>query len=68
MRRPTTLVLTVVGVVLMIIGYFGSAPWGTSEVADADPAFVGAPLLFVLGIISIVAAVVLYEVLPDRRK
>ncbi len=66
MRRPITIGLVVVGFVLMLIGYFASAPWGSSSVADSDPVFAGAPLLFVLGIIAVVAAAILYELLPDQ--
>ena len=68
MRRTMTVGLIVLGFALMVIGYFASAPWGSSSVADADPAFTGAPLLFLLGIVAIVVAAVLYEVLPDRRR
>ncbi len=67
MRRTVTVSLIVVGFVLMVVGFFVSAPWGTSSVEDADPAFTGAPSLFVVGIVSVVAAAVLYELLPDRR-
>ena len=66
MRRTVTVALIVLGFVLMVIGYLASAPWGSSSVADADPAFSGAPILFLLGIVAIVAAAVLYEILPDR--
>jgi len=52
----------------MLIGFLTAAPWGSSSVADSNPAFLGAPLLFVLGIVSVVAAAVLYEVLPDKRR
>lgn len=68
MRRTVTVGLVVLGVALMLIGFFAAAPWGSSSVADSDPAIVGAPLLFLLGIVSVVAAAVLYEVLPDKRR
>jgi uncharacterized membrane protein YidH (DUF202 family) len=67
MRRTITVSLVVAGFVLMAIGFFVAAPWGTSSVADADPVFPGAPLLFVVGIIAVVAAAVLYELLPDKH-
>lgn len=67
MRRTITLSLVVAGFALMVIGFFVAAPWGTSSIEDADPAFTGAPLVFVVGIISVVAAAVLYELLPDRH-
>lgn len=68
MRRPITIGLVVIGFVLMLIGYLAAAPWGSSSAADSDPAFVGAPLLFVLGIVAVVFAAVLYELLPERPK
>jgi hypothetical protein len=67
MRRTVTLGLVLLGVVLMVIGYFGAAPWGSSSVSDSDPAFAGAPTLFLLGIASVVASAVVYEVLPGKR-
>ena len=68
MRRQMTVGLVLVGVVLMVVGYLSAAPWGASSVSDSNPAFVGAPMLFLLGVASIIAAVVLYEVLPSRRQ
>jgi uncharacterized BrkB/YihY/UPF0761 family membrane protein len=66
MRRVLTLLLVVFGLALMVVSYFSSAPWGANTVADSDPAFVGAPTLFIVGIISILAAAVVYELLPAR--
>jgi len=66
MRRNVTLLLVLVGLVLMVVGYFSSAPWGSSSVADSDPAFLGAPTLFILGIVAILAAAIFYELLPTR--
>ena len=68
MRRAITIGLVVAGFALMAIGLLGAAPWDTASVADSDPAFVGAPTLFLLGIVAIVGAAVLYEVLPDRDR
>ncbi len=68
MRRTVTVSLVVVGLALMLVGFLTAAPWGSSTVADSDPVIMGAPLLFVLGIVSVVAAAVLYEVLPDKRQ
>ncbi len=67
MRKAITIVLVVAGLALMVIGLLAAAPWGTSSVADSNPAFPGAPLLFVIGIILIVSSAVVYEILPDRR-
>ena len=68
MRRNITVGLVAVGLALMVIGFLTAAPWGSSTAADSDPVIVGAPLLFLLGIVSTVAAAVLYELLPDRRR
>lgn len=66
MRRVLTVLLVLFGLGLMVVSYFSSAPWGSSTVADSDPAFAGAPSLFVLGILSILAAALVYELLPTR--
>ena len=68
MRRNITVGLVVIGFALMLIGFLSAAPWGSSSVADSDPVFLGAPLLFLFGVVSVVAAAVLYELLPDRRR
>jgi len=54
------------GLGMMVIGYLSSAPWGAGSVADADPSFLGAPTLFIIGIVSILAAALVYELLPAR--
>jgi len=66
MRRIVTLLLVLAGLALMVVGYLSSAPWGSSSVADGDPVFLGAPMLFVLGIVLTLAAAVFYELLPSR--
>lgn len=66
MRRTVTLLLVLAGLALMVVGYLNSAPWGSSSVADGDPVFLGAPMLFVLGIVLTLAAAVFYELLPSR--
>lgn len=68
MRKRMTVGLVSVGLLLMVVGFLGAAPWGASSVSDSNPAIVGAPLLFLLGIASIVAAVVVYEILPNKRQ
>jgi uncharacterized BrkB/YihY/UPF0761 family membrane protein len=67
MRRTVTVALVVAGLALMAFGYLMSAPWGSSAVADSDPRMVGAPVFFLLGLASAVAAAVLYEVLPTAK-
>jgi Kef-type K+ transport system membrane component KefB len=59
--------MVVVGLILMVIGYLGAAPWGADNVANSDPRFAFAPLVFVLGIVTIFSAAIVYEVLPDRH-
>ena len=66
MRRTVTLALVLIGIASMVFGYTMSAPWGASSVGDSNPSFVGAPALFVLGIMLLLAAAVVYEVLPER--
>ena len=68
MRRTVTVGMILLGFVLMVIGFLAAAPWGSSSVSDSNPAIVGAPILFLLGIASIVVAAILYEVLPDKRR
>lgn len=68
MRRTLTLTLVIVGFALMVFGFLGAAPWGSAAVTDSDPRIIGAPVLFLLGVVSVVAAAVLYEVLPDKRR
>ena len=68
MRRTVTVGLVLLGFVLLVIGFLAAAPWGSSSVSDSNPTITGAPILFLLGIVSIVAAAVLYEVLPDKRR
>ncbi|MCL1693669.1 MAG: hypothetical protein M3096_08305 [Actinomycetia bacterium] len=65
MRRIGTIVLISGGIVLLLFGYLMSAPWGSLRVADSDPVFVGAPIFFILGIISMLSSAVFYELLPD---
>ncbi len=66
MRSTVTRLLVVAGLALMLIGYLLAAPWGASSVADADPVIVGAPVLFSLGIVSILASALFYELWPER--
>ena len=66
MRRVLTVLFVLFGLGLMTVSYFSSAPWGSNTVADSDPAFVGAPTLFVIGIISVLLAALVYELLPTR--
>ncbi len=66
MRRILTWLLVLVGLGLMVVGYMSSAPWGANSVADSDPAFVGAPSLFLVGIVTVLLSALVYELLPAR--
>jgi uncharacterized BrkB/YihY/UPF0761 family membrane protein len=66
MRRILTLLLIFIGLGLMVIGYMFAAPWGANTAADSDPAFLGAPSLFLIGIVTVLAAALVYELLPAR--
>ena len=68
MRKRLTIGLIIGGFVLMFVGFVIAAPWGSSAVADSDPRVIGAPIVFLLGIATVLAAAILYEVLPDRRE
>ena len=68
MRRTLTVGMIVGGVLLMLIGYLGAAPWGADTVANSDPAFIFAPGVFVIGVIVAFSAALVYELLPDRRE
>ena len=67
MRSIVTWALIIVGLALAVVGYLLAAPWGASSVADSDPVVVGAPLIFILGIVAILGAGVFYELLPSRE-
>ncbi|MFV1961199.1 MAG: hypothetical protein ACC658_05135 [Acidimicrobiia bacterium] len=66
MRRILTFLLILIGLGMMFVGYLSSAPWGANSVADSDPAFLGAPTLFIAGIVAILGAALVYELLPAR--
>lgn len=66
MRRILTMFFILSGLVMMVVGYMSSAPWGASSVADSDPAFLGAPTVFIIGIVTVLAAALVYELLPVR--
>jgi hypothetical protein len=60
--------MIVIGLVLMVVGYFSAAPWGADTVANSDPRFPFSPTVFVLGVIVAFSAAIVYELMPDRRK
>ncbi len=68
MRRALTVGLIALGFVLMIVGYFASAPWGAESVSNSDPGFAFAPAVFVLGVIVAFSSALVYELYDDRRE
>lgn len=68
MRKTLTRGMIISGLILMIVGYLGSAPWGADSVTNSDPGFAFAPAVFVLGVLVAFSAALVYELLPDRRE
>lgn len=66
MRRTITTVTIVIGVALMLLGYFLAAPWGADTVANSDPRMPFAPAIFVLGVVTVFSSVLVYELIPNR--
>jgi hypothetical protein len=59
----------VAGLALMSVSYFLlAAPWGAGGVRNSEPRLQFAPAIFVLGVMLVFGAALLYELLPDRRK
>lgn len=69
MRKTLTLLLVVAGFVLQAVSYFlWAAPLGIpANEAFSNPRVPFAPGLFVLGVILVFLAAVVYELLPERR-
>lgn len=68
MRRAITILMIVGGIALMLLSYFWlSAPWGNSEVSHSNPRMDFAPVVFLIGIMSVFLSAVVYELLPDRK-
>jgi hypothetical protein len=68
MRRTLTLVFVIGGFALQAISYFFlAAPLGTPvNEAFSNPRVPFAALLFVLGVMAVFLAAVVYELLPER--
>lgn len=66
MRKAITMTMIVIGVGLMLLGYFLSAPWGADSVADSDPRLPFSPAIFVLGVITVFSSALAYELIPNR--
>ena len=68
MRKRLTVAMVIGGIALMFAGYFLAAPWGASSVDNSNPSLPFSPLVFVIGVVMVFAAAVVYEILPDRRR
>ncbi len=69
MRTAVTLMMIATGVVIMAVSYlYLAAPWGfpPSGVEFSDPRMPFAPTLFIVGIIILFLAPVVYELMPER--
>lgn len=66
MRKAITMTMIVIGVGLMLLGYFLSAPWGADSVANSDPRLPFSPAIFVLGVITVFSSALAYELIPNR--
>lgn len=68
-RIAWTTLMVFVGLALMVVSYFWwAAPWGfpPSNESFSNPRMDFAPALFVLGVILVFLAAVVYELLPDE--
>ncbi len=67
MRRITLSALTLLaGTVLVVLGFFLSAPIGpTTEPVYSNPRVDFAPLMFVVGVVLIAGSAVVYELSRD---
>jgi len=66
MRKALTGAMIVIGLGLMLAGYFLAAPWGASSVANSDPRMPFAPAMFVFGVVVLFSSTLVYELLPNR--
>ena len=66
MRKTITMTMIVIGVGLMLLGYFLSAPWGADSVANSDPRLPFSPAIFVLGVITVFSSALAYELIQNR--
>lgn len=71
MRRRGWIALgmVVAGVAIMAVSYlFLAAPWGfpPNSAYHSNPRVPYAPMIFILGVVLVFLAAVVYELLPDR--
>ncbi|MEE9600332.1 MAG: hypothetical protein V3W22_01325 [Thermoplasmata archaeon] len=70
MRGSLTLMMAAGGFVLMAVSFFlFAAPWGFPPIGVqfSDPRVPFAPTFFILGVVIIFLAPVLYEIWPEKR-
>ena len=70
MRTTLTLLMVIAGFTLQAVSYFFlAAPWGvpTSPVYS-NPRMPFAPVLFILGVMLVFLAAVVYELLPEKSR
>ncbi len=69
MRVFLTLLMIVLGFALQALSYFYlAAPLGIpTSPAYSDPRLPFAPLLFIIGVILVFLAAVVYELIPDKQ-
>lgn len=68
MRKQMFLLTLVVGLALVLAGFFLAAPIGPpSSPVYSNPHMPFAPVLFTLGVMMLFLSVVVYELFPDRR-
>lgn len=69
-RGIVSWLLIVFGLLLMVLSYFyWSAPWGLPPTGPefSNPRIPYAPLIFIIGVILVFLAAVVYEVYPERE-
>lgn len=69
MRGMLAILMVIGGFLLQAVTYFFlAAPWGVpASAAQSDPRLPFAPVLFILGILLVFLAAVVYELLPEQE-
>jgi hypothetical protein len=70
MRKTLTILMIVLGIALSGVSYFiWAAPISSSPMTavSSDPRVPYAPTFFIVGIVLVFLAAVVYELLPDRE-
>lgn len=70
MRTGLVVLLVVLGFALQVVSYFGlSAPLGVpTDPSFSNPRLPFAPAVFILGVMLVFLAAVVYELLPERSR